>query len=75
MSKPRRRNARRALWLESQHRYAGADGGQRLCHELGLRSALARPLLAPVEDDGRLVRAVAAFLRQLRVPAREGVEP
>jgi hypothetical protein len=44
-------------------------------NELGLRSALARPLLAPVEDDGRLVRAVAAFLRQLRVPARGGAEP
>ena len=35
-------------------------------NELGVRSALARPLQAPVEDDGSLVRAVVAFLRDLR---------
>ena len=39
-------------------------------NELGIRSALARPLQAPVEDDGSLVRAVAAFLRTLRMPGR-----
>lgn len=36
--------------------------------ELGINSALAAQPQPPVEDDGRLVRAVAAYLRTLRIP-------
>lgn len=39
-------------------------------NELGIHSALARPLRAPVEDDGSLVKAVVAFLRTLRLPEK-----
>ncbi|MEQ1516922.1 MAG: hypothetical protein ABL931_10590 [Usitatibacteraceae bacterium] len=38
-------------------------------NELGIQSALARPRAQAVEDDGNMVRAVAAFLRGLRMPA------
>lgn len=37
-------------------------------NELGIQSALARPLAPALEDDGTMVRAVAAFLRGLRMP-------
>jgi CxxC motif-containing protein (DUF1111 family) len=39
-------------------------------NEIGIHSALARPLREPVEDDGSLVKAVVAFLRTLRLPDR-----
>lgn len=40
-------------------------------NELGINSALAVPVQQPVEDDGRLVRAVVEFLRGLPMPKRE----
>jgi CxxC motif-containing protein (DUF1111 family) len=42
---------------------------EAFANELGIQSALARPAQEPPEDDGTLVRAVAAFVRGL-VPPR-----
>lgn len=39
-------------------------------NELGINSALMVPVQQPVEDDGRLVRAVSAFLRGLQPPKK-----
>jgi Di-haem oxidoreductase, putative peroxidase len=39
-------------------------------NELGVTSALARPVPPSAEDDGRMVRAVAEFLRALQVPPK-----
>lgn len=43
---------------------------EAFANELGINSALMTPVQQPVEDDGRLVRAVAAFLRGLQPPKK-----
>jgi Di-haem oxidoreductase, putative peroxidase len=40
-------------------------------NELGINSALMLPIQQPIEDDWRLVRAVAAFLRALKLPPKQ----